>query len=513
MTTTARNSAKAELSALAADVLRIRRYHTVGDDPNDTSDAFQRRRRFRLWIFAPLSVLSALLLAAFFTVVCLYFPCNVPISLTLLCMVSAIGCCVFPTLTLEQLSKFRRGRWIITQAGLFFRYGKDEHRFVCWNEISDVKLVKGQVVSLTTANGVIGIPIGTNKERAVSTSFLPFLNMLVERLRPLPLPIQPLLALRDKHRKGTIIGRLHPLLPVLLLVAPIFVAYIGLFAGAFVLETLVFDEAVRQAWKPAVLVFGAALFVGSGLWSWQRIKRLWKEADAVYEKLLNRPELVRAATTSRFDDPPVFGEPPRTVTPLARWRFLCRWETAALGAILSFVSLLVFVPIFYAMMSEPTRMSFAHHPMGMTIVLLGLGSTLLLFGSLVLAMFSEYRTHAGFFANGRLLRGRVRKISHPQSTLSVVVVGEPNSPFTVPRPSVKSIRLGDPVDFFNDPDNSKRTMRWTRLPRDVHYDVTTNTFDADTFPLGSAFFIGLFSLTFLVEIGMFLFVLIRAMTA
>ncbi len=495
------------ISELAFDVFRIRRYHTAGNNPNDTMAAFRRRHRLSGTVFTLFAIVFAAPSVLIVVEMVQNFP-RQPDDGQLFAIPLGILALFFGYLAFHHLFiRLNRGRWIITQAGLFHRYGKDQHRFLPWNAVVDVNLKKSRGVTVIRVSSVDAEIDIADRDANFSSEmpFLPFLNMLIERLRSAPVDLEPLKELRDRDRKRAVLRRTNPYLHEKLSTIPGVAVLMTLYLAGPVLLLLQLPPEALQRCQPFIPVAAIAVGVVCGSVSLSILKRKCREADDLYRSLTESPELVKAATKTENVEHSPFGEPPRTITRLARWRLLCRWHyIPAFG--MALISLAIIVPGFFAMLEKPMKFNQMRHPGAIIGIMIFAGAIIALGGFLVWTTYRVNQQRMQLYANGRAVRGRIRNIEKKNSVLVVDAKGEPGSPFNARNMMKSDLCQGDVVDIFFDPSAPKEVTALIRLPHGVYYDFVTNTFDAETLPAVTLIFVSLFALAYLAEIGMYLFV-------
>ena len=180
---------------LKSQLFARRRWHEIGNPPNDTLE--QRRKRDRIVLVAVW--VGAIVFTPIFFALLVYLPISLapgevlPLGFGLMiglmiCFVeilSLYSCCHLIVTFLNP--KPGLGRWIIFNDGIFYRYGKSPHRFVSFSSFCNVRVEQPNhfgVIVFDTTNEPLRISIRTREGHCRSdTHVLPFLNFLIDRLQ------------------------------------------------------------------------------------------------------------------------------------------------------------------------------------------------------------------------------------------------------------------------------------------------------------------------------------------
>jgi hypothetical protein len=198
-----------------------RRYHNAGNKPDETVESFLKKERFGLLLCLGLGILGVIGMVALIRYPALptvWFIC------VALCSYPAIPCIIIFLAshpTFKNYSLGLSGRWVITSHGIHHRFGKSPARFVAWSDVHAVRCNerKKQII-LETADAPLVITTWALEPEHIP--ILPFLNKLIELMKPLPIDVESLIQLQEKERKKYIaetycpvtdgFNRLHSLL-------------------------------------------------------------------------------------------------------------------------------------------------------------------------------------------------------------------------------------------------------------------------------------------------------------
>ena len=189
-----RKPGKLSKEELRAQLFARRRFHEAGNYRDDTVEKLQKRQRldkWGIWIWAIFIPLSISLMIYQGKIIGLLEPLPIWWAYPLLIAHAAsigLGICfmVFlPIMFVRPSPCF--GRWIIVNAGIFYRYGKSPHRFVPFSSLRNLRVEKPKslytVVSFDTEGEPLRIARWADGSGKLPLDFLPFLNLLIDHLR------------------------------------------------------------------------------------------------------------------------------------------------------------------------------------------------------------------------------------------------------------------------------------------------------------------------------------------
>lgn len=188
-----KTSKRQDAEELKSQLFSRRRYHEIGNRPDETVEQWQRRERWQWAITWGVAVVSTpIFIGLFWFMIRNYGPREqlpfwfllafYPVFLTSLPSCMMILC--FSVLRPKESS----GRWIIFGQGIFYRYGKSSHTFIPFSEVYHIRVEKPRsgfsCIVLETDSQTLRISERSSNARPGDTKdFLPFLNLLVERMR------------------------------------------------------------------------------------------------------------------------------------------------------------------------------------------------------------------------------------------------------------------------------------------------------------------------------------------
>ncbi len=182
-----------DAETLKAEIFARRRFHQIGNRVDETLEQWHRRERGErtiVWIIAIISTPILITLLHYmhqtygpreplpFWFVVVSFP--LIIASTSSCMMILVFFFLRPR---ESL-----GRWIIFGKGILHKYGKSPHRFVPFSSIRRIRVEmpnsRFSCIIFETASEPLRISeCSSNANVGDTKEFLPFLNLLIERLQ------------------------------------------------------------------------------------------------------------------------------------------------------------------------------------------------------------------------------------------------------------------------------------------------------------------------------------------
>jgi len=464
------------MTNLHAKIYARRRYHTAGNNPKGARDQLERWRRNTSRVLTPLTFLSgATGLSGFFAMM-QYKGNDVPTWLGLGTLFISLAAIVCSAIWVDHRRKSREydlggfGRWIITAFGLFYRYGNDPHRFVAWEEFRGVRFnsQKSQIY-LETHDKPIVISVRI-REKHDCTDFLPFLNLLVERLEKHSHldsgTLESLIDLRDLHRKRVLFRELNPWAPLYSL-APLvfssFLLFVMIAAGEIYAYSLG-KPSIEIVWfRPCVLVIFCLSCAYGHLVDRRKCRLRERKINDIYNALTQPFSGEQKCDTE--SKKLQFEAAPRIITSQARKRLLFTWGTVMGWCFILFWGFLFFIT------SQEENARIADYVCLSTFAFLGF--------VVILYEWELGRKAIALLTNGYTATGRIRKCT--PNRITVELSPEYGGCFTVMREAVlRNLQVGDPVTVFIDPQNPKRKIIYELTPTAVMYCQDTNSFDTNS---------------------------------
>jgi len=191
-----RKPGKLSKEELRAQLFARRRFHEAGNYRDDTVEKLKKRQRLEKWwmwagaiIFMPISIsLMVYLCRADDLLEPLPIWWAFPLLIAMI-VPTSLGFCS----TAYLIAMFVRpspcfGRWIIVNAGIFYRYGKSPHRFVPFSSLRNLRVEKPKSLFAVIVFDTDGEPFriarwADGSGKLPRFDFLPFLNLLIDHLR------------------------------------------------------------------------------------------------------------------------------------------------------------------------------------------------------------------------------------------------------------------------------------------------------------------------------------------
>ena len=204
---------------LETDIFAHRRYFEIDHYQNDTLEQRRKRERIGKWVCGILAIVFTPILIALFAYTGQNYTFHEPLPswfdvlFICVCSISMLSICL--SMAFLVLPKQCYGRWIIVNAGIFYRYGKSPHCFIPFSSLRNVHVERPKssfaVVVFETNQEPLRIAECTfSSSKRNSTDFLPFLNFLIDRLQQngwKETDLTPLLELQRKIQGRYIWGR------------------------------------------------------------------------------------------------------------------------------------------------------------------------------------------------------------------------------------------------------------------------------------------------------------------
>ncbi|MDR3111218.1 MAG: hypothetical protein LBU65_16240 [Planctomycetaceae bacterium] len=457
-----------------------RRYHNVGNKPDETVESFlkKQRRWFQQTLAAGLSFGMLGIIGVVLSFI--YDLSNSQTSATVLatCLILGLAFCFMVAIPLiagsvQLLGSYRRcsnghlGRWVITLRGIYHRFGKSTPRFVAWADVHSVRYNdrKNQIVIET---GDVSLVIMRWLPDQECTRILPFLNKLLELLKPFQINTESLLSLQEKERKKLVVAQYSPVSEAINLLGLIVFYSTAAFSVGLLIVKLTHEYIRSLGVEPEheISWFGVVLawvLMPVAFVLWRKLKRFNRQKnDKIYQSLLSG-ETVKNGI-NQF--PSKFEMPPRTLTAAARRRIRFTW-LSMLGLVLAL--LWVIFAMCDALSSDENIAA------NLIFLFFAFISTLL-----TIYVWSAAGKIIRLLEQGVAVRGILRNIAANQIKVKLFDEYSETLELTSEKMLLQEM-VGQSVTAFINPDNLKDAIIFeNNVPAVISYDITTNTFDTDS---------------------------------